>query len=180
LPPHRLASKEFNIKNISAMFSHKIKWTIDSEKSEIIFKEKRVLLWFGSPSRSYCGKEPQRFPDDEYSFSYVGTKEHSKKLNYNLVVFEQKSFKQFWKKNTFAGLLILNDYNVNISLTLYKTHHSIDSMGAASAKFCVHGEIDKRAMGIESLLLDEDESILLDCVLLYEGEITLVQDYSTT
>lgn len=162
------------------MFSHKIKWTIDIEKSEIIFKEKCVLLSLGRPSCYYCGKEPQRYADDEYRFSYVGNKEYTQKLNYNLVVFEQKTFKQFWKKNTFAGLLILNDYNVNIPLILYKIHHSIDSMGAASAKFFVHGEIDKRVMGIESLLLDNDESILLDCVLLYEGEITLVQDYSTT
>jgi hypothetical protein len=161
------------------MFSHKIKWTIDREKSEICFKEKYVLLSFENPSVLHCNEKLLQNHSGDKSGSYVGEKEYSKKISYNLVVFEEKRSKQFWKKNTFSAMLILKDYNINLPLTLYKASHNIDSNGVASARFFVHGEINKDELGIETLLLEDNEPIMLSCVLLYGGEITLVQDYTT-
>lgn len=180
------------------MFSHtKIKWTIDSEKSEIFFKE-RCLVLSGckdlkqdirkenSMDDIYCYpfffnkvtecEKTQTFENREESEMKIRAIEYHKKINYNLVVFEEKNSQQFWKKNTFPGLLILNDYNLNVLITLYKKEHVFDNNGTASATYFVKGELNKNDLDLESEELEGKETMILNGVLLFEGEIKLVQD----
>ncbi|MEO8855111.1 MAG: hypothetical protein ABI359_15110 [Ginsengibacter sp.] len=179
------------------MFSPtKIKWTIDAEKSEIIFKEKCLVLAGCKDIKQNIYKEnslenihcyqffdkitsyekTQEFNNGGENILYVKAKEYLKKINYNLVVFEEKNSLQFWKRNTFSGLLILNDYSLNILITLYKNGHDFNNNGAASATYFVKGELDKNQIDLDSEELEENEMMILNSVLLFEGEIKLVQD----
>jgi hypothetical protein len=183
------------------MFSHtKIKWTIDSEKSEIFFKERCLVLsgWKNfkqnirkenSMNDIYCYpfffnkttgcEKTQEFESREESEMEVRAIEYHKKINYNLVVFEEKDSKQFWKKNTFPGLLVLNDYNLNVLITLYKKEHRFDNKGTASATYFVKGGLNKNELDLTSEELEGNEAMILNSVLLFEGEIKLVQDEET-
>jgi hypothetical protein len=95
------------------------------------------------------------------------------------VVFEEKDSKQFWKKNTFPGLLVLNDYNLNVLITLYKKEHRFDNKGTASATYFVKGGLNKNELDLTSEELEGNEAMILNSVLLFEGEIKLVQDEET-
>lgn len=180
------------------MFSHtKIKWTIDPEKSEIFFKEKCLVLSGCKDLKQNIHKEnsmedifcypyffnkitvcekTQEFNNRGESEMNVKAIEYLKKINYNLVVFEEKNTQQFWKRNTFAGLLILNDYNLNVLITLYKKRHDFNTNGAVSATYFVKGELNKNELDLDSEELEGDETLVLNSTILFEGEIKLVQD----
>jgi len=180
------------------MFSNtKIKWTIDAEKSEIFFKEKCLVLsgcrdinqnikqenssenipLYPNFFHKISGSEKaNQSNSSEENKMYVKTMESIKKINYNLVVFEEKSTIQFWKRNTYSGLLILNDYNLNVIITLHKKGHDFDINGAASATYFVKGELDKNEIEPYSEELQENETMILNAALQFEGEIKLVQD----
>lgn len=165
------------------MFSHtKIKWTIDSEKSEIFFKERCIVLSGckdlklniqkeNSIDDIYCYpfffnkitgcEKTQEFENREESEMKLRAIEYHKKINYNLVLFEEKNSKEFWKRNTFAGLLILNDSDLNVLITLHKKRHDFDSNGAASATYFVKGELNKNELYLDSEKEEENGTTVL-------------------
>ena len=178
----------------------KIRWTIDAEKSEIFFKQRRVVLSGchrlkhsihneNSIDDITCRNQVfdkiqecnnnQESIDNGENIMYVTTNELCKKINYNLVVFEEKNCKQFWKRNSFKGLLIFNDHNKNVLLTLHKKGHSFDKNNSASATYIVKGELNKIDLDIDLYGSGESEAIVLNSVILFEGEIILVESEQT-
>lgn len=154
------------------MVSHsKTKWTIDNENSEIIFKEKYHFL-------ADCNKANGAWElnSSGESMMYVQSGEVQKKVNYNLVVFEEKRAGEFWKRKTFTGLLILNDHNLNVLITLNKKRHDFNINGEASATYSVKGKLNKFHSGVNSTELQAKENVMLKSVIIFEGEIKLVQD----
>ena len=94
------------------LFNTKIKWTIDAKCSEILFRVK-YLLFTGVSEMS----ERIIYPDVSRNEMYITTREIPAAIDYNLVIFEEKNSKQFWKRTMFSGLLIFKTSGQNVLIT---------------------------------------------------------------
>lgn len=169
----------------------KLRWTIDPYNSEIIFTEKEFFLstCFDQqaiikekysfknyvPFASCFGKIMQGINNSEEYRMNIEVRENPKKMNYNLVVFKEKNPTPFWERNTFEGLLILPDHHQNILITLYKKEHHFKENGTVNATYYVRGEINTNELSPGFKEPGLNEFIVLQSMIIFEGEIKLVQ-----
>ena len=110
-------------------FNTKIKWTINAEDSEIVFSMKYLLLTSGD------GFDNKIIDDDTHNAMYLTTKELATIIDYNLIIFEEKDSTQFWKRETFSGLLQFKNSGRNMLITLQHIANSFDACGRAAATY---------------------------------------------
>jgi hypothetical protein len=180
------------------MFFHtKIKWTIDAENSEIFFTVRYLSLGCANKGinkmnnttnadefniNKYLSNpifHKQMYEDnggDKRSLLYVKAEEFSKTINYNLVIFEDKNPKQFWKRKTFGGLLILKNTGKHVLITLQHTASDFDNCGRAAATYFVKGKLKKDDFDQDMSEIEGIGRIILDSELFFEGKIRLIQE----
>ncbi len=175
-------------------FNTRIKWTIDAGNSEISFGIKYVVLSgmndiIGKTNSGPCIDEfntamlfSNEFPEKLYNGSntrrepYVTVEEWPVTVNYNLVIFEDKNPKQFWKRETFSGLLIFKNTGKNRLITLRYISNTFDNCGRAAATYSVKGKLNKNDFELDLSNIENEGKIVLDSELLFEGTVRLVQE----
>jgi len=151
-------------------FNTKIKWTIDSERSEIFFRIQYVLL-----SGVNDIAENIAHYNISQSETCVRTEEVPVSIDYNLVIFEEKNPKHFWKRETFSGLLIFKTSGENVLITLKHIANNFDECGRAAATYSLKGKLhhDDFDPGITQI---DTGCIILNSELLFEGSVQLIQN----
>jgi hypothetical protein len=176
-------------------FNTRIKWTIDLGRSEIFFRIKYIALtglndiidninskphcnefntgeFFSNelfPGASYNGYRTRREP-------CIIVEEFPPTVNYDLVIFEDKNHKQFWKRRTFSGLLIFKNTGKITLITLQHITNTFDNCGRVAATYSVMGEVNKKDFDLGRGSIETEGEIVLDSELLFEGTIRLVQE----
>lgn len=104
----------------------------------------------------------------------VTNREVPASVDYNLVIFEEKNPKHFWKRETFSGLLILKNSGENVLITLQHMANIFDESGRAAATYSVKGRLNRNDFdpGIKRA---EHNCIILNSELLFEGSVQLIQ-----
>lgn len=150
-------------------FNTKIKWTIDAERSEIFFRTQYLLL-------TGLKDIAENTEHDNISQNGISlrTEEFTASLDYNLVIFEEKNSKHFWKRETFSGLLIFKNSGENVLITLRHVANNFNEHGKASATYSVKGKLARNDYDPYFNCLDDDH-IILNTDLLFEGRIQLIQ-----
>ncbi len=150
-------------------FNTRIKWTIDSERSEIFFRIQYLLL-------AGVKDIPEKitYPGICRSEMWVRTEEIPASIDYNLVIFEEKNSKQFWKRETFSALLIFKHSGQNVLITLQHIANTFDESGKAAATYFVKGKLGHVDFEPDINRID-DGCVILNSELLFEGSIQLIQ-----
>ena len=150
-------------------FNTKIKWTIDAEHSEIFFR-KQYLRLTGVNDIS----ENMVYDNVLLSGLWLQTEEVPAYVDYDLVIFEEKNPKHFWKRETFSGLLILKKSRENVLITLQRMANILDESGRAAATYSVKGKLNRNDFDAGIKRADND-CVILNSELLFEGIIQLIQ-----
>ncbi|MEO7045384.1 MAG: hypothetical protein ABI091_08785 [Ferruginibacter sp.] len=180
------------------MFSPaKIKWTIDPEHSEILFRERSLVLsgindvsdkvnnelindvWNINDSFSNTLEEANNHEEcaaGKQSALHINIEELPKNINYNLIIFDEKDTIDFWNRKSFTGLLVSKNTGKNVLITLHYSAHSFNSRGHAAATYFAKGKLNKNDFDPDRNGIDESEIVILNSELLFEGEVRLVQN----
>ncbi len=141
-------------------FNTKIKWTIDADNSEILFRIKYVAL---TGMNDTAGK------------LHVTKEECTATVDYNLVIFQDKNPKQFWKRKTLSGLLILTSTGRNKLITLRRILNTFDNCGRAAAHYSASGRM-KNDFDPDLGSIENEGKTVLNSELIFDGTIRLLQE----